>query len=50
MKYVKQRDPFTSEEYVQVPFKGTFLTEHPMYNKGTAFSEEERDMFYFSQA
>jgi malate dehydrogenase (oxaloacetate-decarboxylating) len=48
LRYVTQKDPFTSEEYVQVPFKGTFLTEHPMYNKGTAFSEEEREMLDLS--
>ena len=48
IKYVQQRDPFTGEEYIEVPFKGTFLIEHPMYNKGTAFSEEERKMFNLS--
>ena len=42
LTYSKRTDPFSAEEYVEVPFKGLFLNEHPMYNKGTAFPEEER--------
>jgi malate dehydrogenase (oxaloacetate-decarboxylating) len=42
LTYSKRTDPFTSEDYVEVPFKGLFLTEHPIYNKGTAFPEDER--------
>lgn len=43
--YSKRTDQFTGEHYVEVPFKGSFLAEHPMYNKGTAFTEEEREVF-----
>ena len=42
LKYLIKTDPFTGEKFVEVPFKGLFLTEHPTYNKGTAFPEEER--------
>ncbi len=42
LTYSKRTDPFTGETFVEVPFKGQFLTEHPIYNKGTAFPEEER--------
>jgi malate dehydrogenase (oxaloacetate-decarboxylating) len=45
LTYSKRTDPFTGEEYIEVPFKGLFLTDHPMYNKGTAFSQQERYEF-----
>ncbi len=41
--YSKKIDPFTNEEFVEVPFKGLFLAEHPIYNKGTAFPADERE-------
>ncbi len=42
LTYSKRSDRFSGEEYVEVPFTGMSLTEHPIYNKGTAFPEEER--------
>ena len=45
LNYSRRTDPFTGEEYIEVPFKGLFLTDHPMYNKGTAFSQHERQEF-----
>ncbi|HVO52761.1 MAG TPA: NAD-dependent malic enzyme [Thermoanaerobaculia bacterium] len=30
---------------LEVPYKGTRLARHPMYTKGTAFTEEEREAF-----
>lgn len=45
LTYSRKNDPLTGEEYVEVPFKGSFLAEHPIYNKGTAFSKEERHAF-----
>lgn len=42
LKYSKRIDPFTGEEYVEVPFKGSILAEHPIYNKGTAWPGNER--------
>ncbi len=41
--YSKRIDPFTGEEYLEVPYKGIFLTESPVYNKETAFPENERN-------
>ncbi len=42
LRFFKQADPFTGEDYIEAPFKGQLLTEHPIYNKGTAFPEDER--------
>lgn len=42
LKYSKRIDPFTGETYVEVPFKGRFLIDHPIYNKGTAWPRNER--------
>ncbi len=41
--YSKKIDPFTGEEYLEVPYKGIFLTESPVYNKETAFPDNERN-------
>ena len=38
-----QTDPHTGETYIPVPIKGLALAEQPVYNKGTAFTERERD-------
>ncbi len=42
LTYKKRTDRFSGEEYIEVPFQGELLTEHPIYNKGTAFPEDER--------
>jgi len=36
-------DPQTGAEYIKTPIKGIALAENPVYNKGTAFTERERD-------
>jgi malate dehydrogenase (oxaloacetate-decarboxylating) len=42
-KFSVQLDPLTNEKYIEVPFKGHLLVESPLFNKGSAFSEMERD-------
>jgi malate dehydrogenase (oxaloacetate-decarboxylating) len=36
------RDPTTGEDAIEVPFDGYLLLECPMFNKGSAFLEDER--------
>ncbi len=43
-KFAIQIDPMSGEKYINVPFKGQQLAEHPIYNKGSAFSDQEREM------
>jgi malate dehydrogenase (oxaloacetate-decarboxylating)(NADP+) len=38
-----RRDQVTKEEYLEVPIRGEMLADFPMFNKGTAFTESERD-------
>jgi len=42
-KFIIEIDPVTGEKYIQVTFKGRMLVEHPIYNKGSAFTEQERE-------
>lgn len=42
-KFSIQIDPMTGEKYLAVPFTGQQLAEHPIYNKGSAFTELERE-------
>lgn len=42
-KFEIQIDPMTGEKFVEVPFKGRPLVEDPIYNKGSAFPEHERE-------
>src|SRR5262249_41512860 len=41
--FVEERDPRTGEVYLQVPVLGELLIDFPMFNKGTAFTQQERD-------
>ena len=43
--YTRCRDSASDQEYIKVPFKGHSLIGHPIYNKGTAFTREERIAF-----
>jgi malic enzyme len=38
-----RRDPATNEEWIEVPIKGELMNDFPMFNKGTGFTQEERD-------
>jgi len=42
-KFEIQKDPSTGDKFFYVPYKGRELIEDPIYNKGSAFPEEERD-------
>ncbi len=42
-KFSVQLDPLTGEKYIDVPFTGQLLVENPIYNKGSAFTEQERE-------
>ncbi len=42
-KFSIQIDPLTGEKFIEVPYKGHLLVENPLYNKGSAFSEMERE-------
>ena len=41
---MRERDWMTASP-LTVPYRGSQLLAHPMYNKGTAFTREERDAF-----
>ena len=38
-----RRDPKSGEEWIEVPMKGGLLSDFSMFNKGTGFTQEERD-------
>lgn len=42
-KFSIQLDPLTGEKFIEVPYKGHLLVENPLFNKGSAFTEMERD-------
>ena len=41
-----KRDPKTGEVYIEVQFTGEVLTNMHLFNKGTAFTERERDQLH----
>jgi malic enzyme len=38
-----RRDPRTGEEWIEVPMKGGLLSDFSMFNKGTGFTQPERE-------
>lgn len=40
-----RRDPETRQEFLEPPLAGELLRSNPIYNKGTAYTEEERAAF-----
>lgn len=42
-KFSIQVDPLTGEKFIEVPYKGHDLVENPLFNKGSAFTEMERE-------
>ncbi len=38
-----RKDPESKQEFLEVPIRGELLADFPMFNKGTAFTEAERD-------
>lgn len=41
--FMIERDARTGEDYIEVPVRGELLIDFPMFNKGTAFTQDERD-------
>ena len=44
-RYIPQRDEKTGELFLSVSERGLELLRNPLLNKGTAFSDKERDLF-----
>ncbi|MGH7150518.1 MAG: NAD-dependent malic enzyme, partial [Planctomycetota bacterium] len=44
-RFTVRQDPRTGERHVEVPFRGSLLLEYPVFNKGSAFTLEERRLF-----
>jgi len=48
MRPLKRHKDASGKLFLEVPLRGSDLIRHPLLNKGTAFSPQERDDFHLN--